>query len=95
MLLGEKAKYAHSLIFVTYKPQGCTIADRLKYMYMILISQIKTQPMPTTNDAGFANYHPGPVVNEKVIADIGSGMNVDSCFSMDPFCHHSGEKWNV
>ncbi len=47
------------------------------------------------NVAGLTDHHTCPVVDEEVLADLGTGMNVDARFFMRPFGHHAGDERNA
>ncbi len=44
--------------------------------------------------ASFADHDPGPVIDEKVISDSSSRVDIDSRIIVGPFRHHSRQQWN-
>jgi hypothetical protein len=52
-------------------------------------------PNMVTDVSCLTYHHPNPVVDEKALPNIGAGMNVDSCKSVDVLAHNTWHKRDI
>ena len=48
-----------------------------------------------TDLTGFPNHHACPVIDEKVLPDGRTGMDINASFLMRPLGHHTWQEWHI